>query len=147
MAAIARAEVPQAGVAAQPGGADGARGVAGGAQPIVVGVGGILEVEIEEVIGGRAAGRGPATDVLVEAARQITAVLEEVQELGMLAGEGDGVDAVRGRARLGGDADAETRKLSQRCRHATIVVRSRAQWQGESAEDVEERRGTERRRR
>ena len=44
VAAIARAEMPQAGVAAQPGGADRARGVGGGAQPVVVGVGGILEV-------------------------------------------------------------------------------------------------------
>src|SRR6185503_5539070 len=94
--AIARAEVPQPGVAAQPGGADGARGLRGGAQPIVVGVGGILEVEIEEVIGGGAAGGGPAAHVLVEAARQVAAVLEEVQELGMLGGEGGGVDAVRG---------------------------------------------------
>jgi hypothetical protein len=80
VAAIARAEVPQAGVAAQPGGADLARVGGRRADPIVVGVARILQVEVEEVIGGGAPGGGPATHMIVEAARQIGAVLEKVDE-------------------------------------------------------------------
>ena len=109
VAAIARAEVPQPGVAAQPGGADGARGGGGAAQPLVVGVARVLEVEVEKVVGRGAPFGGPAPHVLVEAAGQIAAVLEELHQARVIGDEGAGVDAVHRRARLGRNPHAQTR--------------------------------------
>jgi hypothetical protein len=125
VAAIARADVPQSCVAAQPRGAEASRERRGLGDPRVVEVVAFLEVRVEEVVRGREAARGPVARRRVDAALEIRADLEEAQQVGPLAAERERIEA--GRAELGRYADAERRqRRDARCERRARVPARRA---------------------
>jgi hypothetical protein len=124
--AIARPEVPPAGVAAQPGGAGAAGQLADRGEPRRVEIGGLVEVDVEEVVGGRQAGGDPARGVGVEPLGHLDAQLEEAGELRMGGAQRVDVERAGGVAGavLGGHAEPEARQRPDAIGEATHRVRS-----------------------
>ena len=118
MPALARSEVPEPGVAAEPGSVDLARSARRRLEPAVVDVLGFGEIHVEEVVGRRETRRRPTTDVLVETAIEIRSVLEEVHEVRPVGAEAGDVDPFRRGSELAREADAEVRqRIEGRCGH------------------------------
>src|SRR5688572_17432654 len=116
--------MPQAGIPTEPSGADLFRRALRRREPGFVGVAGLFEIEIEEVVRGRLRGARPTLDVAVEPARDVGAVFHEVDERRMRGVECKRVDAGRCGARFGGDADAEPRQILQRWQAAAHFWRT-----------------------
>src|SRR5690606_27316975 len=78
-------------------------------------IGGVVEVDVEEVIGGRQAAPGPLAGVGVEALVDLDADLEEVGVPGRARAQLERVEgaALTPRAVLGADAEAEARQAAQ----------------------------------
>jgi hypothetical protein len=121
--AIPRPDVPETRVAAQPRRSDAACGRRRLGDPrrfeIVV----FLEIEIEEVVGGRAARRGPGARGGVEAAIEIGSDLDEADEIGACAGESADVETVGPELRR--DADAQDRQRCDALRERSARVPAR----------------------
>jgi hypothetical protein len=108
--AVARADVPQSGVAAQPRCTERARERRGRRDPGRLEVFVLLEVQVEEVVGGGATGGDPRARGRVDAAVEVGADLEEAEQIGALAAERERVEAFARRSELGGDAEAQPRQ-------------------------------------
>jgi hypothetical protein len=123
VAAIAGTDVPQACVAAEPGGAEVARDLARGSDPRVVEIVAFFEIQIEEVVRGRRAGVHPGTRRFVGAALEIDADFEELQQIGAIAAQRERVEPVRRRAELRRDAEAQSwqRSNARRERGSRVV--------------------------
>jgi hypothetical protein len=102
--------VPQSGVAAQPRRTERARERRGRRDPGRLEVFVLLEVQVEEVVGGGATGGDPRARGRVDAAVEVGADLEEAEQIGALAAQRERVEAFARRSELGGDAEAQPRE-------------------------------------
>ena len=108
--AIARADVPQTRVTAEPGRTELARELLRSGDPRGLEVVALFQIEVEEVVRGRHACAHEGERSGIDAALEIDAYFEELHQIGAIAVQRQRIEAVFRRSELGRGPEAETRK-------------------------------------